>query len=473
MKELTIEFIKEKWEDFLEFCYKEGVKNEYIKLLREVEIFHNDYINSRIMVIVPEESFYVEEGSRFADLEKDGLLNHAISEYFETKSYFCYCGLDYKEERLLYEFESAEELFPSYARVFREHMLEGYVFSIHPALRRFVSIVMLETDYNVRIAFKDSQGEYYHILSRRRAALKVSTRRAKDFDEEYYRIIEQDLSFKNLLQQMFPDGVPEVPEEILNACCEKDFYGLYGKNVWWRYDSVNNDLHIIGTGEVEVITEDSYIPDSIVWFVGREDDWGGKNLRNIIVHEGITKFSRDGLIRDFYLRAEEILFPSSLKEMPSIGILVDKVVVPQTIEEIHLTNTFFYDTSGRFGVNTYSVRKLYIPSTIKFSDIEESSFPTAEETFHLEEIFLYGEQPIPHERLNEWMETNIFILGIKVKYPKEWDHEGEITLKDVVIAHIHETEPMKLVEIIANDRAIGKAWDETDYENLYNSIETY
>ena len=71
------------------------------------------------------------------------------------------------------------------------------------------------------------------------------------------------------------------------------------------------------------------------------------------------------------------------------------------------------------------------------------------------------------------METNIFILGIKVKYPKEWDHEGEITLKDVVISHIHETEPMKLVEIIANDRAIGKAWDETDYEILYNSIETY
>ena len=64
MKELTIEFIKEKWEDFLEFCYKEGVKNEYIKLLREVEIFHNDYINSRIMVIVPEMIKIVDKNYR-------------------------------------------------------------------------------------------------------------------------------------------------------------------------------------------------------------------------------------------------------------------------------------------------------------------------------------------------------------------------------------------------------------------------
>ena len=78
-----------------------------------------------------------------------------------------------------------------------------------------------------------------------------------------------------------------------------------------------------------------------------------------------------------------------------------------------------------------------MPSTVEINDEEDEAFPRAEPAAHLEEIVLYGENPIPFEKLDAWVKTSLFNLEIKIKYP--WDFIIPFSLSTLIYFHFYLT----------------------------------
>ncbi len=151
-------------------------------------------------------------------------------------------------------------------------------------------------------------------------------------------------------------AVPAMAEEAVTS-------GQCGNNMFWSLDEATGTLTISGTGDMYTVVDGLEWVDEILW---RPEWWHNDNVKHIVIEDGVEHLSNFAFRYNFYV--ESIQLPSTLKELPDLGVFASREIITQlTIPEGITTITGW--PFGSPGNTWMKVKELYLPSTLTKMDV--------------------------------------------------------------------------------------------------------
>ncbi len=151
-------------------------------------------------------------------------------------------------------------------------------------------------------------------------------------------------------------AVPAMAEEAATS-------GQCGDNMYWSLDETTGTLTISGTGDMYTVVDGLEWEDEILW---RPEWWNNDNVKHIVIEDGVEHLSNFAFRYNFYV--ESIRLPSTLKELPDLGVFASREIITQlTIPEGITTITGW--PFGSPGNTFMSIKELYLPSTLTQMDL--------------------------------------------------------------------------------------------------------
>lgn len=277
---------------------------------------------------------------------------------------------------------------------------------------------------------------------------------------------------------------------IREHCAPEDSYGIYGAygSAYWWWEEGPRMLHIMGSAAVNLPEDEAeyyeeYAGSSRRIYMDQENShpaciviccgWDA-SLSKLVIHEGIRIFSHVPLMRSGWnFHIDEVILPSTLRQMPIMKCYVDHVTIPESLSEINLED-LWVECGGHFDPVTYSFRSLRLPSSIEIDvDMDDEDYhgqlPLLEPVSYWEEIVLYGDEPI--KDLEKWYKSNVFCCDIDILYPAAWDEGAEVSFRDRVVSYVRNQKPM--YGTMSGMDSEWFDWGEEEYRALGERVKAY
>ena len=277
---------------------------------------------------------------------------------------------------------------------------------------------------------------------------------------------------------------------IQEHCAPEDCYGIYGayESAYWWWEEGPRVLHIMGSAAVNLPEDkaeyyEEYADSSRKVYLDQENShpacivlccgWDA-SLSKLVIHEGIRIFSYVPLMRSGWnLCFDEVVLPSTLREMPVMKCYADHVTIPESVSEIDLQEQWV-ECGGHFDPVTYPFRSMRLPSTIEIDvDMDDEDYhgqlPLLEPISYWEEIVLYGDEPI--RDLAGWYKSNVFLCDIDILYPAAWDEGAEVSFRDRVVSYVRSQKPMYGERSGMDSEWFD--WGEEEYRALRERVRPY
>ncbi len=151
-------------------------------------------------------------------------------------------------------------------------------------------------------------------------------------------------------------AVPAMAEETATS-------GQCGDNMFWSLDETTGTLTISGTGDMYTVVDGLEWEDEILW---RPEWWNNDNIKHIVIEEGVERLTNFAFRHNFYV--ESIQLPSTLKELPDLGVFASREVIAQLIIPEGITSITGWPF-GSPGNSMMHIKELYLPSTLTKMDL--------------------------------------------------------------------------------------------------------
>lgn len=351
-----------------------------------------------------------------------------------------------------------------YMRIIDETDLISYskIF-IAPAVQ---SVVLIESRSTIGVALRDATGQFFMIREMQAEWSREENEKIREDIRSFYDYIVADdrrvvvrllayghtvneftgkeIQLSTLMYTCVDDetgasaGASRQEERdwlayIREHCAPEDCYGIYGayESAYWWWEEGPRELHIMGSAAVNLPEDkaeyyEEYADSSRKVYLDQENShpacivlccgWDA-SLSKLVIHEGIRIFSYVPLMRSGWnLSFDEVILPSTLRQMPLMKCYADHVTIPESVSEIDLQEQWV-ECGGHFDPLSYPFRSMRLPSTIEIDvDMDDEDYhgqlPLLEPISYWEEIVLYGDEPI--RDLAGWYKSNVFLCDIDI-----------------------------------------------------------
>ncbi len=151
-------------------------------------------------------------------------------------------------------------------------------------------------------------------------------------------------------------ALPAMAEEAATS-------GQCGDNMFWSLDETTGTLTISGNGDMYTVVDGLEWEDEILW---RPDWWNNDSVKHIVIEEGVERLTNFAFRYNFYV--ESIQLPSTLKELPDLGVFASREAIAQLIIPEGITTITGWPF-GSPGNSMMHIEELYLPSTLTKMDL--------------------------------------------------------------------------------------------------------
>ena len=295
----------------------------------------------------------------------------------------------------------------------------------------------------------------------------LDTEKQSDAEAFFQQTFSDDALIETEYRKMFPEGRPPLPERLKKYMHPGDPYGLYGKDVYWWYDTELNELNLFGSETVQILTyqrpDDAHRrqPDTIRWFLPRNT-----LIHRFVINKEIRFFPDEDVLNDDWgLQFERIRLMKTIKTLPRFTNWARNLRIPCSVKALSLRKALYCESGEH---PHYAVQCVTIEENTNSATGEEDVLPLGVESDIFDALILEGKsRKLPD--LDLLYSTNMFFTGAVVFYPPIWDRRVWGCYSETIMEYIRSRHPLHY----SKDCPEGREFTDYDYAFVRRCVQRF